>query len=130
MPLRVYNTLSQTKEPFKTVAAGKVGMYVCGPTVYSKSHIGHMVGPVIFDTIKRYLVYSGYQVTFVVNVTDVDDKLIAESNARGMTMAALAEEMTADYMRNIASLGVDTIDHFPRCTDNIGEIIEITKTLV
>ena len=59
MPLRVYNTLTQTKEPFETVHPGKVGMYVCGPTVYSPSHIGHMVGPVIFDTIKRYLVYLG-----------------------------------------------------------------------
>ena len=59
MPLRVYNTLTQTKEPFQTVQPGKVGMYVCGPTVYKPSHIGHMVGPVIFDTIKRYLVYLG-----------------------------------------------------------------------
>src|SRR4249920_118481 len=102
MPLRVYNTLSQSKEPFQTVSAGKVGMYVCGPTVYSKSHIGHMVGPVIFDAIKRYLVYLGYQVTWVVNITDVDDKLIAESAARGMSMSALADEMTADYMDNLA----------------------------
>ena len=85
MPLRVYNTLTQTKEPFQTVAPGKVGMYVCGPTVYKPSHIGHMVGPVIFDTVKRYLTYLGYEVTWVVNITDVDDKLIvqaAEATAR------------------------------------------------
>ena len=82
-----------------------MGIYLCGPTVYKPSHIGHMVGPVIFDAIKRYLVYSGYQVTWVVNITDVDDKLIAESNARGMPMAQLAAEMTADYMNNIAGLG-------------------------
>ena len=105
-------------------------MYLCGPTVYKPSHIGHMVGPVIFDAIKRYLAYSGYDVTFVVNITDVDDKLINESNARGISMAALAEEMTADYMRNIEALGIDTIDHFPRCTDNIDEIIAFTKTLI
>jgi cysteinyl-tRNA synthetase len=128
--IRVYSTLTRTKEPLETVEPGKVGMYLCGPTVYKPSHIGHMVGPVIFDTIKRYLVYSGYKVTFVVNVTDVDDKLIAESNKRGMSMAALAEEMTADYMSNIAAMGVDTIDHFPRCTENIGEIVDIIKTLV
>ncbi len=76
MTLRVYNTLTKTKEPFEPVHPGKVGMYLCGPTVYKPSHIGHMVGPVIFDAVKRYLAYSGFQVTFVVNVTDVDDKLI------------------------------------------------------
>src|SRR3990172_769678 len=105
--LHVYNTLSKRKEPFRTVHAGQVGIYLCGPTVYDKAHIGHMVGPVIFDAIKRYLTYSGYQVTWVVNVTDVDDKLIAESNKRGTAMAELAAEMTADYMNNIAALGVD-----------------------
>jgi cysteinyl-tRNA synthetase len=128
--LRVYNTLSRNKEPFEPVEAGKIGIYLCGPTVYKPSHIGHMVGPVIFDTVKRFLVYSGYQVTLVVNITDVDDKLIAESKTRGMTMAELAAEMTADYMRNIEALGVSTIDQFPRCTDNIDEIINFTKTLV
>ncbi len=96
MPLRVYNTLTREKEAFKTVQPGQVGMYVCGPTVYKPSHIGHMVGPVIFDAVKRYLAYNGFQVTFVVNITDVDDKLINESNARKMSMADLAKEMTAD----------------------------------
>ncbi|MGD0899153.1 MAG: cysteine--tRNA ligase [Thermoguttaceae bacterium] len=128
--IRLYNTLSRTKEPLDPVQPGKIGIYLCGPTVYKPSHIGHMVGPVIFDAIKRYLVYSGYEVTLVVNITDVDDKLIAESAARGTTMAELASEMTADYMRNIQALGVDTIDHFPRCTDNIGEIIEFIAALV
>jgi cysteinyl-tRNA synthetase len=66
--IRVYNTLSKTKEPFETVRPGKVGIYLCGPTVYKPSHVGHMVGPVIFDAIKRYLTYSGYQVTLVINV--------------------------------------------------------------
>ena len=125
--IRVYNTLSKTKEPFEPVQPGKVGIYLCGPTVYKPSHIGHMVGPVIFDTIKRYLVYNGYEVTLVVNITDVDDKLIDESNARKMAMADLAAEMTADYMRNLEALGVDAIDHFPRCTDNIDEIIDFTQ---
>ena len=128
--IRVYNTLSRTKETFQPVRPGKVGIYLCGPTVYKPSHIGHMVGPVIFDTIKRYLVYSGYEVTLVVNITDVDDKLIAESGRRGMSMAELAAEMTADYMSNIAALRVDTIDHFPRCTENIDEIIRFTTTLL
>ncbi len=128
--LRVYNTLTRTKEPFEPVRPGKVGIYLCGPTVYKPSHIGHMVGPVIFDAIKRYLAYSGYQVTLVVNITDVDDKLIAESNKRGVPMAQLAAEMTADYMNNIEALGVDVIDEFPRCTETMDEIVKFTETLV
>ncbi|MCD4726396.1 MAG: cysteine--tRNA ligase [Pirellulales bacterium] len=128
--LRVYNTLSRTKEPFEPVHEGKVGIYLCGPTVYKPSHIGHMVGPVIFDAVKRYLAYSGYDVTLVVNITDVDDKLIAESQQRGMPMAQLAAEITTDYMNNLEALGVDAIDHFPRCTETMDEIIEFTKTLV
>jgi cysteinyl-tRNA synthetase len=137
MPIRVYNTLTQSKEPFQTVVPGKVGMYVCGPTVYSKSHIGHMVGPVIFDTIKRYLVYSGYEVTWVVNITDVDDKLIVRVQEEGATegdmaarVKALAESVTADYLQCLRALGVDGIDHMPRATEHIGDIIEITRELI
>ena len=128
--IRVYNTLTKTKEPFEPVHPPKVGIYLCGPTVYKPSHIGHMVGPVIFDCIKRYLAYSGYDVTLVVNVTDVDDKLISESSARNIPMAELANEMTADYMRNIEALGVDAIDHFPLCTAHMGDIIELVGRLV
>jgi len=128
--IRVYNTLSRTKEPFEPVQPPRVGIYLCGPTVYKPSHIGHMVGPVIFDTIKRYLVYNDYQVTLVVNITDVDDKLIAESNQRGISISELAAEMTADYMNNLEALGVDTIDHFPRCTENMDEIIRFVSTLI
>ena len=128
--IRVYNTLSKSKEPLEPVTPGKVGIYLCGPTVYKPSHVGHMVGPVIFDCVKRYLTYSGYEVTLVVNVTDVDDKLIVESARLGMPMAELAAEMTADYMGNLEALGVDTIDHFPRATEHIDAIIEFTSDLV
>ncbi len=128
--IRIHSTLSGQKEPFVPVTPGKVGIYLCGPMVYKPSHIGHMVGPVIFDVIKRYLRYCGYQVTFVINVTDVDDKLINESRARGMTMAALAEEMTADYMRNLQAMGVDTVDHFPRATATMDGIIGFTQKLI
>ncbi|QEH36946.1 Cysteine--tRNA ligase [Aquisphaera giovannonii] len=130
MPLRVYNTLSQTKEPFRTVTPGKVGMYVCGPTVYSKSHIGHMVGPVIFDAIKRYLVYLGYQVTWVVNITDVDDKLIVQANKDGTSVKELAEQVTDDYLQCLKALRVVGIDEMPRATENIAEIIDITRGLI
>src|SRR3981189_3769052 len=116
MSLRVYNTLPRQKEDFQTVVPGKVGIYLCGPTVYKPSHIGHMVGPVIFDAVKRYLTYAGYEVTLVINITDGGEELIKESQARGMSMADLATEMTADYLRNLEAMGVDTVDHFPRAT--------------
>jgi cysteinyl-tRNA synthetase len=128
--IEVYSTLSRAKAPLVTVRPGHVGMYLCGPTVYKPSHIGHMVGPVIFDTVKRHLAYSGYDVTWVVNVTDVDDKIIAESTARGTTMAKLAEAMTADYLENLAALGVTGIDEMPKATDHIGTIIAFIEGLV
>src|SRR5918992_3447488 len=121
--LRVYNTLSKRKEPFATVQPRKVGIYLCGPTVYDKAHIGHMVGPVIFDSVKRYLRYCGYDVTWVVNITDVDDKLIKKANDRGITMLAVAEENIADYNSNLSALGVDQIDQFPRATECMHAII-------
>ena len=123
MTIRVYNTLTKIKEDFEPVEPGKVSIYLCGPTVYKPSHIGHMVGPVIFDTIKRYLMYNGFDVTLGVNITDVDDKLIAESQSHGITMEAVADEMTADYLMNLGLLGVDQIDEMPKATDHIDEII-------
>ena len=128
--LRVFNTLTRSKEEFQPVNPGKVGIYLCGPTVYKPSHIGHMVGPVIFDAIKRYLRHSGYDVKWVVNITDVDDKLIAESNARGVPMSQIADEMTIDYKNNLAAMGVDSIDVFPKATDYIPDIIQFTADLI
>jgi cysteinyl-tRNA synthetase len=128
--IEVYSTLTRAKSPLVTVKPGHVGMYLCGPTVYKPSHIGHMVGPVIFDTVKRHLVYSGWKVTWVVNVTDVDDKIIAESTARGTTMAKLAAEMTADYLENLAVLGVTGIDEMPKATEHIGTIIAFIEGLI
>ncbi len=130
MSLRVYNTLTRQKEEFHTVEPGKVRMYVCGPTVYKPSHIGHMVGPVIFDTVKRFLTYLGYQVTWVVNITDVDDKLIVRARELGTTVQELAERMTADYLDCLKKLNVAGIDHLPRATQHIAEMIEIMRGLI
>jgi cysteinyl-tRNA synthetase len=130
MSIRVYNTLTKNKEPFETVRPGKVGIYLCGPTVYKESHIGHMVGPVIFDTIKRFLTYSGYEVTWVVNITDVDDKLIGQERERGVPMSQIADEMTIDYLNNLRALGVDQIDHMPRATEHMEGIIQFTQKLI
>ena len=113
MPIRVYNTLTKQKEPFEPVSPGKVGIYLCGPTVYKPSHIGHMVGPVIFDAIKRYLRYSGYQVTWVVNITDVDDKLI-DAGARARHADEPDRRGDDDRLsQNLQALGVDQIDQMP-----------------
>ena len=130
MTIRVYNTLTRTKEAFEPVEAGKVGIYLCGPTVYDRAHIGHMVGPVIFDTIKRYLVHRGYDVNWVVNITDVDDKLIRKAQQRNVPMAEVARENTADYLKNLAGLKVDQIDAMPTATGSMNEIIAFTKDLV
>jgi cysteinyl-tRNA synthetase len=130
MTLRVYNTLSKTEELFNPLRPGKVGMYLCGPTVYKQPHIGHMVGPVIFDAIKRYLVFKGYEVTWVVNITDVDDKLIEAAARLNTTVPELAERCTREYMECLAMLGIDTIDRFPKASEHITEIIDICRGLV
>jgi cysteinyl-tRNA synthetase len=130
MALRVYNTLTRQKEPFETLQPGKVSMYVCGPTVYKPSHLGHMVGPVIFDTVKRYLAYLGYAVTFVVNITDVDDKLIVQARKQNTTVEELANRVTEDYVRNLERLNVTSIDHMPRATQHIGDIIAMIRGLI
>lgn len=130
MTLRVYNTLSRQKEDFQTVTPGQVNMYLCGPTVYKPAHIGHMVGPVIFDTIKRYLTYSGYKVKFVINITDVDDKLIAGAKKHGKTVEQLAKEMTQDYFDNLKTMSVNSVDMFPYATQHIQEMQDIIQTLI
>jgi len=130
MSLRVYNTLTREKQEFQSIQPGQVSMYLCGPTVYKPAHIGHMVGPVIFDTIKRYLVYLGYRVTFIVNITDVDDKLINKAREKGIEVKTLARQMTEDYFDNLKLMGVDTIDHFPYATDYIGAMQEMIQRLV
>lgn len=106
MTLRLYNTLSGEKEIFESAEPGKVGIYLCGPTVYKPAHIGHAVGPVIFDVIKRYLSYKGFKVTWVVNVTDVEDKLIAAAREAGRTVPDLARELEREYVEAMARLGV------------------------
>ena len=130
MGIRVYNTLTQRKEPLETVQPGKVGIYLCGPTVYKPAHIGHAVGPIIFDIIKRYLTDRGYQVSLVVNITDVDDKLIEESALQNTTVAELAERVTASYLDSLDRLGIDTFDHMPKASEHIGDILGIIERLI
>ena len=131
--LHVYSTLTRKKEPFHKRPGEAVSMYVCGPTVYKPSHIGHMVGPVIFDTVKRYLTYLGYKVTWVVNITDVDDKLIVRAKELNTKVPELAKKMTEDYFACLKALNVTGIDHFPRATEYVrgpGGMIEVIGTLI
>jgi cysteinyl-tRNA synthetase len=130
MTLRVYNTLTRQKEDFQTLVPGQVRMYLCGPTVYKPAHIGHMVGPVIFDTVKRYLTYNGYQVKFVINITDVDDKLINRARENKTTVDALARQMTQDYFDNLALFGVDSVDEFPYATQHIAGMQKMIGRLI
>src|SRR5271156_2760659 len=129
MSLRVYNTLTRQKELFSTVRPGKVGMYLCGVTVYNSPHIGHMVGPVIFDAIKRYLKYKGYDVMLVVNITDVDDKLIDAAARHNVSVQELADRYTAEYLDCLNQFGIDTIDRFPKASEHMSEIIAMCQTL-
>jgi cysteinyl-tRNA synthetase len=130
MALKVYSTLTREENSFPKQPGETVTMYVCGPTVYKPSHIGHMVGPVIFDTVKRYLTYLGYKVTWVVNITDVDDKLIKRAAELNTTVPALAERMTADYFDCLKKLNVTGIDHFPKATEHIGGMIGMITRLI
>jgi cysteinyl-tRNA synthetase len=129
--IRIYNTLTRSKETFEPVHGDKrVAMYVCGPTVYKPSHIGHMVGPVIFDTIKRYLTYCGYQVTWVVNITDVDDKLIVRAKEQNTSVKELAEKMTKDYLDCLKALNITGIDIMPKATETIPEMLTVIGELI
>ena len=131
MSIRVYNTLTNQKEPFEPLQPGKVGIYVCGPTVYKNSHIGHAVGPVIFDAIKRYLTSRGFEVTLVINVTDVEDKIIAESLAQGRGPFDLAEEVTENYLQAIELLDARSgIDHLPKVSTHMEDIIRLIERII
>ena len=130
MSLRVYNTLTKQKDLFEPVRPGRVGMYLCGPTVYKPPHIGHMVGPIIFDAVKRYLKYKGYEVTWVVNITDVDDKIIETAAKQNTTFPELAAKYTKEYLDCLAGFGIDSIDHFPKASEHIGEILAMCEKLI
>jgi cysteinyl-tRNA synthetase len=130
MAIKVYNTLTREKEEFVPVQEGRVGIYLCGPTVYKPSHIGHAVGPVIFDAIRRWLEFRGYKVDMAVNITDVDDKIIAEANQQGKTMTQVAEAVAADYFRAMERLNVRKPTFIPKATEHIPEILSLISRLI
>jgi cysteinyl-tRNA synthetase len=130
MSLRVYNTLSGKKEEFQPLVPNKVGMYVCGVTVYDYCHIGHARANIVFDIVYRYLQYSNYDVTYVRNYTDVDDKIIARANERGITSQALSEEFIEAFDEDMAALGLRKPNHEPKATEHIAQIIALVQGLI
>jgi cysteinyl-tRNA synthetase len=130
MTLKIYNTLSRRKEDFTTIEPGKVRMYVCGPTVYSKAHVGHAMSALVFDIIRRYLLYRGYDVNHVMNFTDVDDKIIMRANQQGVDPFQLAEGYIHEFAKNLADLNILPATFNPRATQEIPQIIAMIEGLI
>ncbi len=130
MPLRLYNTLSGEKELFVPREPGKVGMYVCGVTVYDYCHIGHARAGIVFDMIYRYLLHSGYGVTYVRNYTDIDDKIINRANREGTDYRAVADRYIAAFDEDMERLGLKKPTVEPKATDHIADIIGIVQSLI
>lgn len=127
--MKLYNTLTRTKEEFVPLEEGKVKMYVCGPTVYNYIHIGNARPFIIFDTLRRYLEYRGYNVTYVQNFTDVDDKIIKRGHEEQISPDEVANKYIDEYFVDADGLGIKRADVHPRVTDNIQQIIDFVKDL-
>ena len=127
--MKLYNTLTRKKEEFIPLEEGKVKMYVCGPTVYNYIHIGNARPFIMFDTLRRYLQYKGYDVTFVQNFTDVDDKIIKRGHEEGISPEEVANKYIDEYFVDADGLGINRADVHPRVTDNIQQIIDFVKDL-
>ncbi|WP_019244357.1 MULTISPECIES: cysteine--tRNA ligase [Bacillus] len=130
MTIKIYNTLTREKEEFQPLEEGKVKMYVCGPTVYNFIHIGNARPPIVFDTVRKYLQYRGYDVQYVSNFTDVDDKLIRVANELGTDVPTVAQRFIDAYFEDVLSLGCSKADVHPRVTESMDIIIEFIATLI
>jgi len=130
MGLRLYNTLTRTEEEFTPVEPDKVKMYVCGPTVYSDAHVGHAMAAIVFDMVRRYLIYKGYDVRYATNFTDVDDKIINRANKTGQDPIALANHYAEEYLRHLRDLNILTADVYPRVSSEMDEIIRFIQGLI
>ena len=128
--MRVYNTLTRTKEEFVPREPGKVAMYVCGPTVYNYIHIGNARTFLSFDVIRRYLAHRGYDVSFVQNITDVDDKIINRAQEEGRSAAEVAKEYTMAFIGQMRSLGVEDPTVRPLATQTIPTMIDLIERLI
>ncbi len=127
--MKVYNTLTRTKEPLEPMEEKKIKMFVCGPTVYDYTHIGHGKSYIAFDVIARYLRYRGYEVFYLQNITDIDDMVIRRAKERGVSEKALADEFTEKYHEDMKALRVTSVDKYAKATDYMPQIIEQIKDL-
>jgi len=130
MALKIYNSLTRKKEEFSTVEQNKVKMYVCGMTVYSDAHIGHARTYLSFDIIRRYLEYKGYKVTYVQNITDVDDKIIAAANKEGVDPLEYSKRFADRCLQDLDLLGIRRADLYPKASDTISDMIAMTQDLI
>ena len=129
MTIHIYNTLTRRRERFQTVEEGRARIYVCGPTVYADAHVGHAMSAIVFDMIRRYLEYCGYDVTYVTNFTDVDDKIIVRAGETGQDPFQLAQFYTDKYLTHLSDLNVKPADNYPRVTNEISNIIRAIEEL-
>ncbi len=130
MALRIYDTLTREKRDFVPLTPGRVRMYVCGMTVQDRPHVGHMRSAIVNDTIRRYLTHLGFEVTYVKNFTDVDDKIIERAREEGVTYRDVAERNIAAYFRSADTFGVQRATLYPKATEHIPEILEMIRRLV
>ena len=128
--MQIYNSMTRKKEEFKPIHEGKVGIYACGPTVYNYFHIGNARPFIVFDVLRRYFEYKGYEVTFVQNFTDIDDRMIRRANEENTTVAAIAEKYIAEYFVDAKALGVRPATVHPRATEHMPQIIDMIQKLV
>lgn len=130
MTLTIYNTLTRDKKPFEPIAAGKVRMYCCGVTVYDYCHLGHARSYIVWDTVRRYLQWRGYQVQYVQNFTDIDDKIIRRSQEEGLPWQEITRKYIDAYQEDMGRLNILPADAYPKATDVMPQIIELIKTLI
>ncbi len=128
--MKIFNTMSRMKEEFKPIEEGKIRMYVCGPTVYNFIHIGNARPMIVFDTFRRYMEYKGYQVTYVSNYTDVDDKIIKEANEEGVSCSDVTKRYIAEVEKDMADMNIEPASAHPRATEEIQGMIDLIKTLI
>ena len=130
MSLRFRNTLTGRSQPFEPLEPGHVRMYTCGPTVYAPAHVGNFRSFVFADVLRRTLLFSGLRVTWVMNITDVDDKIIRDAAAAGIPIEELTTRYTAVFLEDLARLGIATPDVMPRATDHIDDMVRLIETLI
>ena len=130
MSIQIYNTLSKRKEEFKPLEPGKVKMYVCGPTVYNLIHIGNARPMIVFDTVRRYMEYKGYEVNYVSNFTDVDDKIIKKANEEGVEPGVISERYIAECKKDMEGMNIKPATKNPKATEEIGGMLDMIQTLI